>query len=228
MGYYLIDKTSSQPFSIFLSRMEDSIYQIEGDLDNFIIVESSKENAPYLLKDSPAFKHLCKKKFRVALEAQDLFCEQAKKNRFLPAKISQDQESFKDYCDVLQTVSVKRADYVISNCKDIEVEVKCLTFYKIKGELHFFIKYHEIKRLNNLNEMTAKNTVLAIFRQENEQLDPKSLTMIKLSTILKENNKSVKYDVHHKCFVVPIRLTTPGFKILEDAKIVGKEIQNSN
>ncbi|MDR6158627.1 hypothetical protein QF023_002143 [Chryseobacterium sp. SLBN-27] len=58
--------------------------------------------------------------------------------------IPQDQTSVINY-NIIDSFTVKRADFVIKNCKDIEVDVKCLSTYTTNSIKYFYIRYYEIK-----------------------------------------------------------------------------------
>ena len=223
MGYYLIDKNNQNAFSHYVEKLEDIIYVVEGNLEDVIVSHGSIESKPFFLKDSEAFKHLCNEKFRLGLLAEELFLQKVKASniKYMINKIAQDKESIENF-KVIDSVSIKRADFEIKNCKDIEVEVKCLSFYTIDNEESFYIKYRELKSLERLNSLISKDTVIAVFQQKENKIVENSLTMIRLSTILGENNKAVKYDSDKKCLVVPKKITTKGLSILEDA-LINKE-----
>jgi hypothetical protein len=223
MGYYLIDKNNQNAFSHYVEKLEDIIYVVEGNLEDVIVSHGSIESKPFFLKDSEAFKHLCNEKFRLGLLAEELFLQKVKASniKYMINKIAQDKESIENF-KVIDSVSIKRADFEIKNCKDIEVEVKCLSYYMIENEDCFYIKYRELKSLERLNLLIAKDTVIAVFQQKENKIIEDSLSMIRLSTILSENNKTVKYDSNKKCLVVPKKLTTKGLTILEDA-LINKE-----
>ncbi|GEN69857.1 hypothetical protein [Chryseobacterium rhizosphaerae] len=220
MGYYLInneDKTSN-PFSAYVEKLEDLIYHIEGEVNDALIVAGSLDSAPFYLRDSDEYKNLCHEKFRNGLLAQAIFKEEARKQKFIVELVPQDSESFSDY-NIIDSFTVKRADYVIKNCKDIEVEVKCLSFYTSKNRSYFYIRYHELMKLERMNSIIGKKTVLAIFDQTEVKFPEASLKMIELSTIFRENKKSVIYDKDTKCFKIPLELTSSGLDILENYRI---------
>ncbi|KMQ67795.1 hypothetical protein ACM39_10615 [Chryseobacterium sp. FH2] len=220
MGYYLINSSEiNQPFSVYVDRLEDLIYHVEGDIDDAIIVSGSIDSAPFFLKDSKEYKNLCNERFRNGLRAQEIFEMEARRLQFMVEAIPQDTESFSNY-NIIDSFSVKRADFVIKNCKDIEVDVKCLSFYKIKETSYFYIRYYELMKFERMNSLIDKKTVLAIFDQSKIKSDEQQhLRMIELSTIFKENNRSVIYDENTKCFKIPLDLTTTGFEILENYRI---------
>jgi hypothetical protein len=220
MGYYLINNEdrTDQPFSAYVEKMEDLIYHIEGNIENALIVVGSLDSAPFYLRDSAEYKSLCLEKFRNGLLAQDIFKEVARKQKFIVELVPQDSESFADY-NIIDSFTVKRADFVIKNCKDIEVEVKCLSFYTSKNVSYFYIRYHELKKLERMNRIIGKQTILAVFDQAQVRSGETSLKMIELSTIFRENKKSVVYDEATKCFKVPLDLLSPGLDILEDYRI---------
>ncbi|MBB4806993.1 hypothetical protein HNP38_002289 [Chryseobacterium defluvii] len=219
MGYYLINSGEiNQPFSIYVDRLEDLIYHVDGDINDAIIVAGSKDTEPFFLKDSKEYKNLCVEKFRNGLRAQEMFEETARKLQFMVEVIPQDTKSFINY-NILDSFTIKRADFVIKNCKDIEVDVKCLSFYTIKNIQYFYIRYYELMKLERMNSLIDKRTVLALYDQSKIKYEENSLRMIELSTIFKENNKSVIYDKNTKCFKIPLDLTTDGFELLENYRI---------
>jgi len=222
MGYYLINTDEvTKPFSVYVDRLEDLIYHIEGDIKDALIVAGSKDSKPFFLKDSKEYKNLCEEKFRNGYLAQEIFEKAAKNQKFMIEAIPQDIESFSNY-NIIDSFTVKRADFIVKNCKDIEVDVKCLSLYTINKTEYFYIRYHELMKFQRMNSLIDKNTVLAIFDQKKIRSEKDDcLKMIELSTIFKENKKSVVYDESTKCFRVPIELATSGFEILENYRING-------
>ncbi len=219
MGYYLINKDdSNRPFSQYVEKLEDLIYHVKGDINDAIIVSGKKKSKPFFLRDSKEYKNLCSQKLRNGILAQEIFKKVALEKSFIIEEIPQDKTSFSNY-NIIDSFTVKRADFIVKNCKDIEVDVKCLSTYTINKIQYFYIRYHEIKKLERMNSLIDKKTVLAIFNQSSIQADEESLKMIELSTIHKENNRSVIYDKNTKCFKIPLDLTTPGFKLLEEHRI---------
>jgi len=74
-------------------------------------------------------------------------------------------------------------------------------------------------KLERMNSLIEKNTILAIFDQNRVRSEDFSLYMIELKTILKENSRCVMYDQKTKCFKIPLHLTTNGFDLLEEYRI---------
>jgi len=151
------------------------------------------------------------------LKAQELFKLAARQQLFIVEEIPQDKESISNY-KVIKSLPIKRADYNIKNCKNIEVDVKCLTFYLIHDIVYFYIDSYEIQKLENLNKLTKKKTIFAIYNQAEIDLENCSLVMIELLKIRKKK-KSVIYDKKTGCYKVPLRITTNGFELLEAFRI---------
>ncbi|MBL3545956.1 hypothetical protein [Chryseobacterium sp. KMC2] len=149
--------------------------------------------------------------------AQQYFKRDATAQKFIVEEIPQDIDSFNNY-KVIDSRPIKRADFNIKNCKNIEVEVKCLTFYLIHDFLYFYINSYEIEKLENLNVLTGKKTILAIYNQAYIDQENCSVIMIKLSTI-KKNKTSVIYDKDKDCYKVPLSLAKEGFELLEKYRI---------
>lgn len=218
MGYYFIYEIANKPSYFFVEELEDMIFYVQGDIDDVLIVEGTIDSKPLLLKDSNVYKNLCKQKYRNGLLAEKIFKNQAIQKKFIVEKIPQDVDSFSNY-NILDSFTIKRADFVIKNCRCIEVDVKCLSFYKSGHIEYFYLRYSEIMKLERMNSIIEMNTILAIFDQNTVKNETCSLYMIELKTILKENNKSVIYDKATKCFKVPLYLTTDGFDLLEEYRI---------
>lgn len=218
MGYYLIsNKNKEQPYSVFVEDLEDIIYHVEGDINDTVIAEGTANSKPYFLRNHLEYKTLCKEKYRNGRLAEKIFRQLAIEQKFMIRDIPQDQKSFEEY-NVIESMTLKRADFEIKNCDNIEVDVKCLSFYEIKNKLHFYLRYSEYSRFQNSRKHTNQRIVLSIFNQKTIKTSQEFYS-IELLTILKENNKSVRYDESKKCFVIPLDLTTPGFELLENYRI---------
>lgn len=56
MRFYLINNRENEPSFIFVDKLEDIIYHVEGNIDDTVIVEGSRESKPFFLRDSDDIK----------------------------------------------------------------------------------------------------------------------------------------------------------------------------
>jgi len=227
--YYCYDDDKS---NLMYIAFEDEII-----LESFIILQGSKSELPLAgflpyevyLNNVEVQKNnveVQKRRRENGLKAQELFKIIARERLFIVEDIPQDKDSIANY-KVIESIPVKRADYNIKNCKNIEVEVKCLTLYPRINPLFFYISSYEVEKLENLNKLTGKKTILAIYSQAEIDQENCSVIMIKLSTIRK-NKRPIIYDMDKDCYKVPISLTTEGFELLEKYRIKGDLYKKSD
>jgi hypothetical protein len=136
MGYHIIIKKDSPNIIHIYKETQD---QLNIELINnpeitpeTIIYAGDQNNQPFFIRDHKKYNELIKDWYRAGLKAQDLFKQQAIERRFIVEPLSQDQESFRTYFQNANYLPIKRGDFLIRNVNNIEVDVKCRTFYRVK------------------------------------------------------------------------------------------------
>jgi len=215
MGFYIILRNDEDGIiSEYIDHIED-LASIPNLTKDAIIYQGEREWRPFRLDQHEKGKVFLNEKFKAGVKAQVLFQKQALEAEWIAEVISQDQTSFEVYTHNTK-LSIKRGDFLIRNAGNLEIEVKCLTYYEKQGEYFIYLSYRDLKKHENMEKITKVPVVIAFYKREGSEPDPDSLRMIMVKHILDDG--SIEYDDHCKCKVIPIAKALPGFKIVEDFK----------
>ena len=151
--------------------------------------------------------------------AEDVFERQALDARppWVVERIPQSKEAMQRY-RVVAGRSVKRADFIVRNCRGAEVEVKCKTRYTRGGDEHYLLTYSELKRHEAMRDsVTHAPVVFAFYERDGRRVLSETLRMVDLAFLLQTSDyRSGKLYVPQKrSLMVPFRYMRPGFKVLE-------------
>jgi hypothetical protein len=220
MGYHIIIKAEKGDLVSHYAEKYEDLAEFSDIQSDSIIYEGEPNWKPIIVGEDKKYKNLADPKFRAGMKAEKLFREQAIKHGLMLEKLSQDYDSFKAYKSGAD-VPIKRGDYLVRNAGNMEIEIKCFTFYKIDNKECFYIDYHTFKKHQNMESFTKCPVVFVIYHRDGDSPVKDSLCMIALDIICQENNKAISWDDKLKCFIVPISLTTKGFELIdkERAKI---------
>lgn len=216
MGFHVVNLLKgkiSHEFAVsetdlaFLNISEDSI-----------IYEGEKHWIPEIVGSSKKYKIWAKHWYRAGIKAQELFKQQASNKGYILEILNQDQDSFKSYTSAAKNVRIKRGDFLIRNVRNIEIDVKCRTFYHNNGEIKFNFKIQHY--YHHLNMITFTNTpiLIAVYENVQNEPDPKQLYMFEISEIGKNTLEKVMIEDTGMCFRIPLSLTVKGFDLIEQYK----------
>ncbi len=226
MGYHIILRQNSEHIEHhFVEKINDlANYKLTPDS---IVYQGEKHWKPELLKNSSEYQNFAFDWHRAGIKAQELFKIQALKAEYILEELSQDKDSFKFYTGITtEYLKIKRGDFLIRNVKNIEVDVKCRSFYKSEklNDWCFDFNVDHLERHRNMSNFTGSSVVIAIYQRVNTDI-PKSdsLRMIEISHMDKiikelkikpEKRKNSKNEIFH-AFPIPLGRTAKEFALIE-------------
>lgn len=214
MGYHVIIRSSDEGIvSRYVENLED-IANISDITEDSIVYEGEPHWTPIRVGNSERYKTFCEEWFRAGIKAQRLFKEQAVVRGLIVEDLSQDQGSFQAY-STNSTVPIKRGDYLIRNARNTEIETKCLTYYSLRGIDAIHLPYHDVMKHKNMQSFTNCPIIIAFYRRDGDSPESDSLRMIRVDTILEENNRTVEYSEENKTLIIPVSLSLAGFEIID-------------
>jgi len=215
MGYHVIIKSDNGLVSHYAENYEDLAF-FSDISDDSIIYQGEEHWTPSVIGKDKQYSNLAKEEFRAGIKAEKLFLEQAIANNLMIEKLSQDIDSFKAYTSGANKL-IKRGDYLIRNARNLEIEVKCFTFYKIKNKEFIYFRHDQYKKHQNMQEFTGAPVVIAFYQRENDSPVEESLRMISIDKIREQNNKTIKYLPKGKdsCYMIPLDQCDEKFSYIE-------------
>lgn len=230
MGYHIIIKHTNDDIEHhYVDRINDlANYDIQKDS---IVYQGEKSWKPILVGNSEYYANFAYDWHRAGIKAQELFKKQALKEEYILEELNQDSDSFKNYTGIKKEyLQIKRGDFLIRNVKNIEVDVKCRSFYTpVNSSFNCFdFNAEHLQRHLNMQKFTKTPIVIAVYERKkgSDSPVPDSLRMIDISHLnelvdtlklkkkTKENKKGEKYEVYQ----IPVRNTAPKFKLIEQLK----------
>lgn len=214
MGYYVILHPGVLPFeSYYVEKFEDLV-KIEGITKDTIIYEGGPGAEPQRVEEAEEYKDLGKDWYRAGIRAQLAFARIARKAGYVLETLSQDQLTFQDYYRGIEK-PVKRGDFLIRNLCNLEVEVKCRTFYGGKKQRYFCFSADDLCRHLNMQEATRTSVVVAVFRRKEDRPVSSSLCMISVDRIRELMPDLVSEEkTYGMVYRIPLHETLAGLELL--------------
>jgi len=219
MGFHIINIKGEKIEHQFIENQNELMYREDIKSDT-IIYQGEEHWTPIRVGDSEIYKNYCKDYFRAGLKAQELFKTQAKANGFMLEELYQDKESFQQYLVTQEFINIKRGDFLIRNFGNIEIDVKCRSFYGKKGKETFNFRCEDVEKHLNMQKLTNTPVVLAIYRRKGSNVIGDAPYFISINTI---NEHKESFNVHHEekdntgnCYQIPITLTINSFDFIRN------------
>jgi hypothetical protein len=221
MGYHLILNSQNENIKSTYIKDLKELLEINDLNENCIIYQGEEHWTPVRLSESKEYHKFTKEWFRAGLKAQNLFKNQALAKGYIFEEINQDVESFKNYTINAKT-SIKRGDFIFRNVQNVEVEVKCRTFYGKTKKPFFYFSIKDFDGHKGMMAITNAPVIIAIFERNKDCPIKDSLRMISLEHII-SNQSKFKIQEHNdsevgKAFQIPLSETFAGFELLESLK----------
>ncbi len=216
MGYHVVTDPELFPLRYaYVEQMED-LPAVEGINEKSIIVEGAPDNPPWQIGGAASFRQLSPGGEPVRLRARTLFAKLAGARRLTLADLYREEFDFQSYTQRSRKTD-RKADFLIRSYGNVEVEVKCQTFYGKGAKLCFRLSAEEVERLSRLEEEGGRPGVVAIFRQKKDKPVEKSLRMIDRKSLvdLARQTEGERTDEGLHYFI-PVRKLWPGFDLLKD------------
>lgn len=216
MGYHVITDPELFPVRYaYVERMED-LAAVEGINEKSIIVEGASDNPPWQTGIASGFRQLCPGGEPVRLRAKVIFAKLAGARRLMLADLSREEYAFQSYTQRSRTTD-RKADFLIRTYGNLEVEVKCHTFYGKGAKLCFRLAAAEVERLSRLEEEEGRPAVIAVFRRKKDKPVEKSLRMIDRKSLVDLARQAECEDTAGGLYYfIPVRKLRPGFDLLKD------------
>lgn len=223
MGYYVIIDPECFPMQYTYVEEYDDLIKIEGINKKSIIFSGSPDSPPQQVGISIKYHDLAQDWYRAGLKAQRVFAKLAEWRGLVLEELSQDPESFKAYTRGIKE-RVKRGDFLIRNCGNIEIEVKCRTFYGKGEQKYFFFSEQDLKKHLNMEKVTKTPVVVAVFQRKKDIPLENSLCMISIDHIheLSKLSEREKQDYGY-VYRIPLKETVAGFDLIQEYKAKTKE-----
>lgn len=165
----------------YVERIEDLV-MVDGINEKSIIFQGNADNPPQQVGTSSRFLCLRKDWYRAGLRAQVIFVKLAHCRKLLLEELGQDQEHFRAYVKAIKG-PVKRGDFLVRNRGNIEIEVKCRSFY---GRTHpyFLFSEEDLNKHLNMEKVTKTPIVIAVFQRKGDKPVETSLCMITVDRVV--------------------------------------------
>lgn len=157
--------------------------------------------------------------------AEKFFQSHARAEGFYMEPLVQDKESYEEgWKKILPNkVAIKRGDYICRNCRNIEIEVKCLTPQFLNGRKYYRLAYNDLKRHRVMEKESQTPVVLALYEQKDFAHIKNSIRMIKLSDLFKGEHVDAGlqdhfYDSSRKITTIWVDKLVPDFDLLRKIK----------
>ena len=192
---------------------------MENITKNTIIYQGEEYWSPIRCGNSVKLNNYTKDWFKAGLKAQELFKRQAKAEKLILEELFQDEHSFKQYLINDEYKPIKRGDFLVRNYKNIEIDVKCRSFYKnLNNEIVFNFKCDDIIRHLNMQEMTNTPILIAVYERDGANVVKSvpyffSISKLDFNSLKKVN---VKSENTGKCYQIPVRITNQSFSFIKD------------
>lgn len=223
MGYHVVIDPGLFPIKYtYVERIEDLV-TINGINEKSIIFQGGRECPPQQVGVSVNFLHLGEEWYRAGLRAQAIFAKLARDRKLVLEELSQDSQNFKAYSNVIKE-PVKRGDFLIRNRGNIEIEVKCRSFYGKGDHRYFFFSEEDLYKHLNMEKTTKTPVIIAVFERENDHPVEESLCMIRVDHIHELVDKLERREKEYGwVYRIPLKITKPGFELLGDYGLEDRE-----
>lgn len=224
MGYHLIITNDNGEIESHYAENINDFVEFSNINEKSIIYQGEKDWKPIVIGKDKKYINLVEEKFRAGIKAEKLFKKQAIEHGLMVEDLSQDPESFKAYKSNSKA-GIKRGDYLIRNARNLEIEVKCFSYYFINKKEYIYFSLEQYYKHLNMKKFTGSPIIIAFYKRDKDTPIKDSLKMIDLQTIQEELYKKVFVDKEEKVLKIPIYLTKEKFTLIDDIK---KEINENS
>ena len=223
MGYHVITlNTKKQKLEYTYIESIFKLIEIKNITEDSFIIQGEENWKPVRVGDDKQYSNYTKDWFRSGVKAQELFKKHAKSEGLILEEINQDILSFDQYSleKHAKDKEIKRGDFLIRNRNNIEVEVKCRSFYEKENTLVFNFKCEDVKRHLNMQKMTNIPILIAVYKRNNDEAEDDIPYFISIDEINSNktllNTTNVSGNNTGDCYQIPLTLTSQTFKYIED------------
>jgi len=217
MGFHIVNIEDSKLKHDYVETYEELSF-VEFITDHTIIYQGEEHWKPVRVIDSEHYKNFAKGSFRAGIQAQEIFKEQATSSGYILEMLNQDQKSFKSYTKNVNSISIKRGDFLIRNFGNIEIDVKCYSFKTNKGIKYFNFNYENAIKHRNMQCFTNAPVLIAVYENVLDRPVEEIIYMFSIDDLMNSNEiEIINNEKHEKWYRIPLSFTTHGFSLI-DAK----------
>ncbi|WP_291400606.1 hypothetical protein [Daejeonella sp.] len=218
MGYHIINIFGSEIEHQYVKNELDIAY-LDNISENTIIYQGNEEWKPIRLGNDPNFKNYAEDWFRAGLKAQELFKKHAKDHKLILEELNQDIKSFEQYNLENKKDKLKRGDFLIRNYGNLEIDIKCRSFYQnTNDDLVFNFKYADYKKHLNMQKETQTPILIAVYKRDGDKVIDDTPYFFSLENLDKNklNVVDIKAFNTGKCFQIPLKKTVQNFDFIKN------------
>lgn len=147
---------------------------------------------------------------------------------FILEELNQDQKSFHSYASNSKSLPIKRGDFLLRNRGNIEVDVKCRSFYNFKGKTYFDFKCEDVVKHKNMISFTNTPILIAVYQSKEDIPMENDVYMFDIQRLLesKEIEKYFRPGIGD-CYRIPVSFTSKGFDLIDQTYRLETEIKSS-
>lgn len=216
MGYHIINITKNGIKSEYVEDIKGLMY-LDTITEDTIIYQGEPHWTPLQIKNTE-LKSYCIDWYRAGLKAQEHFKTQAKKEGLILEELMQNKESFQQYLVSDKYIEIKRGDFLVRNYGNLEVDVKCRSFYLSNGELSFRFSCKDVEKHLNMQGYTQTPIIIAVYQRNGDNLKKGTPFFISIDRIKELSSSLGKVPVDNvgDCYEIPLRLTIQSFDYITD------------
>jgi len=217
MGFHIVNIEKNKIKHDYVETYDELSY-IEFITADSIIYQGEEHWKPFKVSDTEKYKHFAKGWFRAGIQAQELFKEQATSNGYILEMLNQDQKSFRSYTSNVNSISIKRGDFLIRNFGNIEIDVKCRGFRKENGENVFDFKCEDVTKHQNMQKFTNTPILIAVYENISNRPVENKIYFFSIDKLI--DSKDIKIHYRNgigKCYRIPLSFTKEGFSLINES-----------
>lgn len=218
MGYHVINIRNDEIEHEFVESKLEIAY-LKNISDDTIIYQGEMHWKPVRVGSESSYMNYSKGWFRAGVKAQELFKKQAKKEKLMLEELFQDESSFKQYLITDEFLAIKRGDFLVRNYGNIEIDIKCRSFYKDSQKKKVFnFKCDDVLRHLNMQTLTNTPIIIAVYQRKGDEVIEETPYFFSISNtdFSRFNKIYVKSENTGYCYQIPIRNTKQNFSFIKD------------
>jgi len=216
MGFHIVNIKNGKLQFDYVESYEELSF-VEFITKDSIIYQGEEHWKPHKISDSEKYKYFSEGWYRAGIQAQELFKQQATNHGFILEELNQDQKSFKSYTLNANNISIKRGDFLIRNYGNIEIDVKCRGFRKIKDKIYFDFKVDDVNKHLNMQKFTNTPILIAVYENKKNRPVEESIYFFAIDDLFNSTviNKYMRIGIG-ECYQIPLSFAKEGFGLIEE------------
>lgn len=218
MGYHIVNLKDNEIDHKYVESKVEIAY-LDNITEDTIIYQGEKQWNPISVGSQPNYRNYSKDWYRAGIKAQGLFKEQAKKEKLILEELSQDESSFQQYLIKEEYFAIKRGDFLVRNFGNIEIDIKCRSFYENKrNEIVFNFKCEDVKRHLNMETLTNTPIFIAVYQRNGHEVIKEIPYFFSISgTDFSDFDKVfIKSENTECCYQIPLNRTEQSFDFIKN------------